>query len=245
MNRRSYLVCATHRSGSQLFCELLRNTRVAGWPAEYYLPRAEATRYADESPRRAGPEALRLDGGYLARVLRTRVTRNGVFGLNVMRGYFDEFVDWLAEVRPDVAAQAPAARLATVFGDPAYVHLTRRDKVRQAVSLIRARDTGAYQRHHAETRPFTREFDAELVDRTVADLEAQDAGWHAFFAISGVTPVPVAYEDLVARPDEVLADVLTRLGVDPSTGGGAVPRTRKQADDRSEEWVTRYREVRG
>lgn len=244
MNGRSYLVCATHRSGSQLFCELLRNTRVAGWPAEYYLPRAEATRYAEES-RWAQPEALRLDSGYLARLLRTRVTRNGVFGLNVMRSYFDEFVDWLAEVRPDVATRPPVARLATVFGDPAYVHLTRCDKVRQAVSLIRARDTGAYQRHHAETQPFTREFDAELVARTVADLEAQDAGWHAFFATSGVTPVPVVYEDLVESPNEILADVLTRLGVDPPAGGGAAPRTQKQADERSEEWVTRYREGRG
>jgi LPS sulfotransferase NodH len=33
---RSYLVCATQRSGSTLLCELLKGTRVAGRPEEYF-----------------------------------------------------------------------------------------------------------------------------------------------------------------------------------------------------------------
>ena len=34
--RRSYLVCATQRSGSTLLCELLKDTGVAGRPEEYF-----------------------------------------------------------------------------------------------------------------------------------------------------------------------------------------------------------------
>ena len=40
MVERSYLVCATQRSGSTLLCELLKDTGVAGRPEEYF----EATR---------------------------------------------------------------------------------------------------------------------------------------------------------------------------------------------------------
>src|SRR5215207_8545306 len=34
--KRSYLVCATPRSGSTLLCEALKSTGVAGVPAEYF-----------------------------------------------------------------------------------------------------------------------------------------------------------------------------------------------------------------
>ena len=35
---KSYLICATPRSGSSLLCEALRNTGLAGKPDEYFGP---------------------------------------------------------------------------------------------------------------------------------------------------------------------------------------------------------------
>jgi LPS sulfotransferase NodH len=243
---RSYLICATHRSGSQLLCDLLRSTRLAGWPAEYFLPREEARRYHEEARSAdvaGGEEPLRIDAAYLARMLRSRVTRNGVFGMQVMQSYFEEFVDWLRATWPGGSGRTATDTLALVFPDLRYVHLRRRDKARQAISLIRARHTKIYGREETHP-PFQQPFSFELMRAHVAELERQDGYWVRLFATAGVEAITVDYEELDERPGEVVAEVLRRLGI-------AVPddlvvgptRLRRQADALSDEWVARYREL--
>ena len=259
---RSYLICATHRSGSQMLCDLLRSTRVAGWPAEYFLPREEARRYREDARRsadaRRGDEAgvvgkreddelddaLRVDAAYLARMLRSRVTRNGVFGMQVMQSYFEEFVDWLRDTWPGTSGRTATDTLARVFPGLRYVHLSRRDKARQAISLLRARHTKIYGREGSTPPPFNEPFSFELVLAHVSELERQDEFWMRLFSTAGVEAIPVIYEELDERPGEVVTDLLRRLEI-------AVPddlivgpsRLRRQADALSEEWVARYREL--
>jgi LPS sulfotransferase NodH len=255
---RSYLICATHRSGSQMLCDLLRSTRVAGWPAEYFLPREEARRYQEEARRRGnvardgvardGPthdgDALRIDAAYLARMLRSRVTRNGVFGMQVMQSYFEEFVDWLRATWPGASGRAPTDALALVFGDLRYVHLHRRDKVRQAISLIRARRTAIYGREGVTPPPFREPFSFELMQAHVAELERQDDYWLRLFSGAGVEAIRVCYEELDERPGEIVMDLLRRLEIAAPDGLVVGPtRLRRQADALSDEWVARYHEL--
>src|ERR671917_2614911 len=108
--RVSYLVCATPRSGSTLLCEALSGTGLAGRPAEYFeamydtrLPRRPtdyfeglraipaASFLADQLPTEGGEAREALSQAatyrdYLAWVLRTGTTPNGVFGAKLMWG---------------------------------------------------------------------------------------------------------------------------------------------------------------
>src|SRR3712207_117724 len=118
---RSYLVCATPRSGSTLLCKLLGETGIAGRPEEYFealrhsgVPRRpheyfDPDRHANIIERLAfrempeggaattpsplwRPEAY---GEYLAWALEQGTTPNGVFGAKLMWGYLGDFADLL------------------------------------------------------------------------------------------------------------------------------------------------------
>ena len=83
----SYLICGTPRCGSNLLCEALGNTGLAGIPGEYFWDEAHWARkwgttcYTD----------------YLHEVIKRSTTENRVFGTKVMWGYFDAFVQRVRE----------------------------------------------------------------------------------------------------------------------------------------------------
>jgi LPS sulfotransferase NodH len=117
---RSYLVCATPRSGSTLLCEALKTTRVAGRPEEYFEavpatgrpPRPEdyleglddpaahalvAAAHAPEPPPYSSLAGIARYDEHLARVRAWGTTRNGVFGAKLMWDH----VGWLVSLAGD------------------------------------------------------------------------------------------------------------------------------------------------
>src|SRR5205823_4458979 len=80
----SYFICATPRTGSFLLCEALKNTGVAGQPAEYFARDDKSPLQENWSPS-VGRKCLEED-------IEQGSTANGVFGAKIMRGYFDILV---------------------------------------------------------------------------------------------------------------------------------------------------------
>src|SRR5690242_16750524 len=121
----SYLILATPRSGSYLLCEGLIRTRLAGNPTEYFGPvQTEAImKHLNTSNYKE----------CLAWILAQGTTPNGVFGGKVIWNFHAEFVSCLREGLGHQELQAhelpPKA-----FPNLRYIWMTRRDKVRQAIS---------------------------------------------------------------------------------------------------------------
>ncbi len=235
----SYLICATPRSGSFLLCEALINTGVAGGPGEYFWKGNEAG-FADR-----WDVSVSSYADYLAKAMEQGSTPNGVFGAKIMWGYFEDFVAKLRQI-PAYAAVPFPRLLATVFPNLHYIHMTRRDKVRQAVSHWKALQTNVWAWSGEElplpaTEPV---FDFAAIDTIVQATVAHDAAWQQYFAACGVQPLTLVYEDLVASYEESVLRVLTYLEVvlPPQVAFGP-RRMRKQADAQSEEWVQRYLEL--
>src|SRR3954449_10718966 len=165
---RSYLVCATPRSGSTLVCHALEETGIAGRPEEYF----EALRHSGR-PRRpeeyflgvedqsirdhlgersvgsAPPAAASLWSRaaydrYLEWAFETGTTPNGVFGAKLMWGYFGEFVSLLRNT-PAYRDLALADLLPRVFPSLSFIRVVRANKVRQAVSLWKAVQTASWR----------------------------------------------------------------------------------------------------
>jgi trehalose 2-sulfotransferase len=145
--------------------------------------------------------------------------------------------------------------LRRTFPDLRYVFLTRKDKIRQAVSYDRAIRSGVWwsipneaNRSGESPTPASVNappFDFERIDEWVTRLTEFDANWRRHFKRTGIEVFEVAYEDLVESYESTVLTVLRYLDLPVSAGlQVAPPRLQKQADDVTEEWIRRYQELK-
>jgi len=165
---RTYLVCATPRSGSTLVCDALTRTGVAGRPEEYFealrhsgrprqpeeyflgvedhsiLDHLGERQLAEDPPPRSPLWSRAAYDRYLEWATETGTTPNGVFGAKLMWGYFGEFVSLLRNV-PRYRDLPLAELLPSVFPDLSFVRVVRANKLRQAISLWKAVQTATWR----------------------------------------------------------------------------------------------------
>lgn len=244
-----YVLCATPRSGSTLLCGLLAATGAAGRPNSFF--RAEDLRGWAEAwglPPGLDPESAEFDRAYLPAMEREGRAGTGVFGLRIM---------W--ESLPEAACRLDRAlgpsgdlprRVEQAFGPALFVHLSRRDKVAQAVSRLRAEQSGVWHRAPdgtilESTGPAAPlRYDPDRIAELAAGLERDDAAWQGFFAAHGLHPLRLAYEDVSADPRAALGALLGALGLDPGLAGRVPIGTARLADATSADWIARFRRDR-
>lgn len=172
---RSYLVCATPRSGSTLVCHALTETGVAGKPEEYFealrhsgRPRRPEEYFlgiedqsirdhlgernvASEPPPRSPLWSRAAYDRYVEWAFDAGTTPNGVFGAKLMWGYLGDFVSLLRNV-PSYRDLPLADLLPTVFPEVTFVRVIRANKLRQAVSLWKAVQTATWRENQASAK---------------------------------------------------------------------------------------------
>jgi LPS sulfotransferase NodH len=198
---RSYLVCATPRSGSTLVCHALGETGVAGRPEEYF----EALRHSGR-PRRPEEYFLGVEDQsirdhlgersvgsdpqprsplwsraaydrYLEWAFETGTTENGVFGAKLMWGYFGEFVSLLRNI-PEYRDVPLAELMPAVFPDLTFVRVVRANKVRQAVSLWKAVQTATWREDQASAKAASVEEDGSPPYRSFVEAHRPQLRFH-------------------------------------------------------------------
>lgn len=262
----AYLVCATPRSGSTLFCEALSATEVAGRPAEYFealratdvprrpheyfdLPDPELEALLPRVEQQPTPELAGATDylAYLSWAIEQGTTPNGIFGAKLMFGYLGEFTGRLRETGR-FQGDHDLEVLESAFPGVRYVRVVRLAKIEQAVSLWTAIQTQAW-RHDGEAGPgagaggaapepvYHRPAIAHLV-RYLTEHEDQ---WSSLFASAGVQPLTILYEELVEHWEPTMRRTLHFLGVpDADRIPLPEPPLQRQAGGRSREWVGRY-----
>jgi LPS sulfotransferase NodH len=242
MSFRSYFLCATPRSGSTLLCDLLTATSVGGRPASYFREQD----LADWSKRLGvAPGEPEISSAYLGAVLDHGSAGTGVCGCRIMWGSLGGLLSRLDVLYPRLPGDV--GRIERAFGPTLYVHLTRADKVAQAVSLLKAGQSGLWHRHSDGTwregldRPRPTSYVATLIAQHVDELKRDDESWTSWFAENGITPVTIGYDGLVADPRSAVAGILSALGLDSSLAADVKPRTARLADDESLDWARRFR----
>lgn len=237
----AYWLCTSPRSGSSALGDALARTGVTGRPTEYFNHR-----FWPELLERfnVDPTENAFVTTYLRALAKETATPNGVFGVKVMLDRdVRPFFEGLREVHGSLS---DAQLLRATFADLRFVYLTRRDKVRQAVSFMRAQQTGVWERYNGEAKPETPrlEFDFAALNQTVHDLTLCEARWQYLFSALGVAPYTVVYEDYVPRPEAAVREILDFLGLEPPADWSLseLPMQRL-ADEVSDAWVERYLEV--
>ena len=254
----SYLVLASQRSGSTLLVESLRATGVAGEPQEFFQylpttsqapqPREWFAGVEDESilslldPLDAGTPDLATAEIWRDYIQTIGRTPNGVWGGKLMWNQTPLLLNRAKDLpnRSDPSASGLLAAIRDVVGEePLFVYIYRPDVISQAVSFWRAVQTRVWRGRPDPVRDARATYHAGAIAHVVTMLRGQEQGWRTWFAEEDIKPLEVSYPVLWRNLTEVVATVLEALGLDPRLA--PEPVLERQADQRSDEWVERYR----
>lgn len=242
----SYIICATPRSGTTLLTDLLSATGVAGQPDSFFRLQSFGW-WADylNVPNNEWADEVSFDRKYLTAVLEESIDATKIFGMRLMWRDFANLSNRLAVFNPGLLTDI--SRFETAFGPIRFVHLSRQDKVAQAVSRVKAEQSGLW---HVDENGLERErlksgqppvYDAAAIAEQVAECEVHDAAWVNWFDQQKLQPVKITYEALSDNPRAILGQILSALGQDRTIARMVEPKTRKLADDGSREWASRFR----
>jgi trehalose 2-sulfotransferase len=235
--RRCYVVCATPRCGSNLLTDGLHATRRAGRPKQFFLRKAE--------PEYAAAHDLDLNRGFAAYVrdiVRVTATSNEVFGFKLMSWYLEDFLARLHATGEFGSAETnDVDLLGNAFPRLQFVYVSRRHKLRQALSKARAEQTGLWKVQDGKKIQQQPTFNAQLIEQCLRDGELQEQQWDGFFARNRVEPFRVEYETLCDDYEATIRAVLNFLEISlPRRYRVGLPVTIRQSDELSREWEERF-----
>ncbi len=228
-----------------MLCGLLASTKTAGDPHSFYR-RQNIAEWAEEwhLPHPDTMSAHQFDVAYLEAAIRAGKGGTSVFGLRLMRENLGELSAILDRIFPDLPSDK--ARFEKAFGHVLYIHLSREDKLAQAVSLVKAEQTGLWHIAPDGTEiertapPKEPQYNFERIKREVTELETYDAGWNTWFAEQNITPLRVRYERLSSNPSATLLSICEALGVQAPNADDVRPGVGKLSDETSLDWMRRY-----
>lgn len=240
---RSLFILSSPRSGSSWFVDALAATGRVGNPDEFFreLNYFEARRRYDLPPEAPLDEILRL-------VSRDERTPNGVFAAKLMGRQLELLRTALWTARPEWEGGGLRRALETLFGPSVFVWLRRRDLLAQAISYVKAEQSGVWRMlNKTSTDAAPREiavagvFDPLAIALTRKEFEADNARIEGFLREEGIPFLELFYEDLVESLDSGVTQVLDLLGERPSERENE-PRSplRRQRDATNVEWRERF-----
>jgi LPS sulfotransferase NodH len=214
------LIGSTPRTGSTLLARGLLGTGRCGVPHEY-LNQV----HIGELGQRTGATSL---PDYIAWLRRHRTTPNGVFCVKAHHADVTEHV------------LRPGHDMARLFGPMRAVWIERHDRVRQAVSLVRAHQTGQWSVGQPVHRAPAYHYDFIL--SALQSIDRGHRGWRALFTRLGLSPVRVTYRQVADAYEATVLGVAAALGLGRPDELNVPPRAQKKlASEESEAWVVRFR----
>ncbi|MCX7559764.1 Stf0 family sulfotransferase [Sulfitobacter sp. F26204] len=248
MTRRTsnFILCSNPRSGTTLLCTLLEQTGAAGRPNSF-LREPSLQEWSEHwgIDCRVDVTDAAFNKRYLDALRQEGFGGTSVFGMRLMGQDLGFAMSWLDRCYPDLPDDL--ARLEAAFGPLRFIHLSRQDKLAEAVSLLRAEQTGLWHQNSdgsdmERLRPSSEEgFDPDAITERMTELRNLDRHWRVWFDLQGITPLHLTYEALAEDPIGVLAQVLTHIGCEGRLAQGTNPTLRKLADQTNADWIAQYR----
>ena len=230
--KRAFFICAVPRSGSTLLCDLLQATGVAGSPMEYGVQENEQIwkhAYGFNDHRNY----------FIHYAHRLSVTGNGVFSAKLMFKQMTAFVSDLKRYK-SIDAGGMIETIDLAFGKPRYIQVLRKDKERQAISLVRAEQTGSWASPQSSGR--RSEYDSAHLDRALALLLRLDNAWDESLAeIHLSRKMTLYYEDIVENMEGSISSLLNWLQIEDHPKPFKSPSMKRQSDAMTEEWLAMWR----
>jgi trehalose 2-sulfotransferase len=223
---KQYAICTIPRTGSSLLCDYLRNARTLGEPGEFFNPKVIQDEYFNALG--LPTDALPVER-YVRWLKATYTSANGVFGFKIMYYQFEKFRSF------------PAFR--ELFHDSRIFWLTRRSKVRQAVSYHIAQSTDHWIPQDERSKPLVAgrlAFDFDRINALLGELIEEEQAWLTIFECLELDYRTLVYEDFVENPRAFIHELAEEMGIS-SPGLPIASAWGKQHEKTSEEFYRQYK----
>ena len=238
----SYTIWFSQRTGSTLLCKALESTGIAGNPNEWLYTHDEVDfleHYGSSSYAELQEHLWNLAS-----------TPNGVLGLkfSLCEPYFSKVLEVLRQF-PGCPQEdrTRAAIWGHAFPNSRHIFMTRRNKVRLAISWWKAIQTQEWHRKRgslAQSKDLVDTYSFDAINHLYNESSMREAGIQEFFTEGGIVPLTVVYEDFIQEYKGTVKRILEYLELDPTLAAVASPHYEQLADDLTEAWVERFRQER-
>ncbi len=236
----SYTVWFSQRTGSSLLCKTLELTDIAGKPNEWLVHKPNLLVDYNQ------PNHDELQ----KHIWEIGSTSNGVFGLK--HSYCEPQISQLIETfrKFPNCPQNEHNRTAIwehAFPNHRHILMTRRNKVRLAVSWWKAIQTQEWYRlqgNKPQPKELSEAYSFDAINHLYAEASMREAGLQEFFAEGNIVPLTIVYEDFIQEYERSIRLILDYLGLEVASAKIDKPYFTKLADEISEEWAQRFRAER-
>lgn len=123
-----------------------------------------------------------------------------------------------------------------------FIYLYRLNKIKQAISWKKARQSGQYI--YEDAGQSNLEYSSQSIRNIISKLLAYEAGWMNFFEDNNITPHVLTYESLCDAKVKTIADILKfleiNIDVPLADALDQIEIPLQQYDDINREWYKRY-----
>jgi LPS sulfotransferase NodH len=231
----SYTFWFTQRTGSTLLCKALEATQIAGMPHEWLYTWI-------------GDHQVKSPAELQKRLWQNGSTVNGVFGLkhSFHEPHFTQLIETFRQFPTCPAKQNNRVKIwESALPNHRHIFMTRRNKVRLAVSWWKAIKTAEWHRLPGvspKTMGLTDTYSFDAIHHLYCECSMREAGIQEFFSEGEIVPLTIVYEDFIQEYEKTVRRVLAFLGLDTISLNISPPSLAQTADNISEEWTQRFRE---
>ncbi len=239
--KQSYRIWFSQCNGSTLLCKMLELTGVAGAPGEFFNTMDNQS--LSEKYQVSTFEALQ-------KAIWSRGTgHNGVFGMkhSLHRIRYEKIYIELKQLRniPSDQEIHEEELLSPFFPNCKHIFLTRRNKIRQAVSWwkaiqdnnwhIKAEDT-----YTTDPEFYDKRYNYDAIKHLLQEATLRECAIQAYFTKFNIKPLTLVYEDMIPDMHTTIIQVLDYLNI---SGDPVIQENYYQptANEQSEIWVQRFR----
>jgi LPS sulfotransferase NodH len=232
----SYLVLSTARSGSTMLTTYLGKIGF-GFPIEAFNPNKNSRERYNWGIDYSDPYA------YIKKAIEFQ-TVGTVMGMKFMPNQFFVFLENARKLLAPTDLNYEDAELVEIFFPSAkYIHLERKNKLKQAISFSKALQDGIWREVEGEDETYKEYitpavYDRDHIERCFDLSLANDQYWRHYLRSNELSYLHIYYEELTANYREEMAQIHQYLGIEDQNI--VVPSLRKQATRLSEEWETRF-----
>jgi len=234
----SYRIWFSQRNGSTLLCLALEQTGIAGKPAELFNIEK------DETMR--GHYKVNNYQELKEKLWSLGSTSNGVMSVkhSLFTSHYQKIIAELKQLTED-KNWTEADIWNDIFPNCKHIFMTRRNKVRQAVSWWKAINDGIWHKHKKDAKhkddSLEDKYDSNALHHLLKETVLRECAIQEYFKREHINPLTIVYEDFILDYENTIRRTLDFLELDHSGIRVSSPPLFRTATDLSEEWVQRFR----